>query len=115
MILPDHNAHLVKVESPSVPADVPKAVAGSLPATKWEGDCQAHLSTQREEGMHGGARVIVTQTVATLPANLINRVSFEVEDILTFEVYGQTQKLHLREVDQRYRPIGKIMLTLRRA
>lgn len=117
MILPDHNAHLTMVQSPPVIADAQKGIVAAGPIVKWKGDAQAHLSVDRKEAMHGGTLVTISQIVATVPANLVSKIipKLEVEDLVTFESNGETQILKLRDVDERYRLIGKVELTLRRS
>jgi hypothetical protein len=113
MILPDHNAHLIKIESDPVPADPDLGIAAVPAAIRWQGDVWAHLEDDVREVIRGGQQVTIFQTMCVLPQNLPVRPA--TTDQLTFTVMpgGTTLVLKVREVNDRFRQLGFINVIAR--
>jgi hypothetical protein len=110
LLLPDHNAHLTKIESEAVAADAELGIAAAPPALRWSGDSWTHLEDEVREVIRGGQQVTIAETRIRLPQNLpVQPVS---TDQLTFTMLrtGATLVLKVREVNDRFALLGFMTL-----
>lgn len=110
MLLADHNAYLIKIEGPSVPADPGLGIVGEDSPVKWKGRCQAHLEKVIMQSIVNNQIVRLDQTVVQLPANL--PVIPATGDMVIFKYLdGQIQKLKVYIENSTDRQFGKITVT----
>lgn len=119
MILASHNANLVDIASPAVPADPSLGIEGTDPFSRWSGIAQAYVQDTRTETVNGGARIIITESLVNVPANLpvwplINDV-ITVNKLPRLSQPGYVLTLQVREVNDHYLTVGFIQLTCRKS
>jgi hypothetical protein len=113
MILPDHNAHLIKIEGDPVPADPGIGEPGAPPLLKWSGDSWAHVASDTREVIRGGMRVAILETKVVLPQNLPVWPATDDQLTVTLTRDHSTLVLKVREVNDRFRLLGYINVIAR--
>jgi hypothetical protein len=85
MLLPFHNARLLKVERPGTEENHSQAAeAGD---TKWEGSVPAHVVEEPTEVQDAAGLQQLVKTHVTVPGNL--PVDFALEDVVTLQPGGE--------------------------
>jgi hypothetical protein len=121
VLLLGHNANLLQVQAPAVPADPTLGIAGSPATTRWQGTCPAYIDEDIVDEIRGGMRVQVSQTIVDVPINLPvwpnpeDRLIFKRIDYISKQVPAQggvdttpNETLIVRTIDGGLGLLGKL-------
>jgi hypothetical protein len=123
MFILGHNANLTLIQSPAVPADPTKGIAGSAVATRWTGIAPCYIDEDIVDVVKGNQLVSISQTLCSLPSNIPTWPNQE--DLVTIvrisavvpysNAQPHTEVMKVRSIDGGNVMMGKLMLRLVRS